>query len=153
MGSTSVKSERPEKIDSAGKWKVPPHFQIVCWHINSKKSFKIFFKVGTKIAKIMWENFFFDPPKSFAIWDLWRILIFKIDLHSPGTPTSSKNKFCGSINAFLEGFGVLGGCKLILNVKCLRKSHIAELFGPRVFCFSVGQIFKKILKKKKRGCN
>ena len=32
-----------------------------------------------------------------------------------------------------------GGCKSILNVKCLHKSHIAELFGPRVFCFSVGQ--------------
>ena len=32
-----------------------------------------------------------------------------------------------------------GGCKSILNVKCLHKSHMAELFGLRVFCFSVGQ--------------
>ena len=44
-----------------------------------------------------------------------------------------------------------GGCKSILNVKCLHKSYIAELFGPRVFCFSVGQNFKKILKKKRGG--
>ena len=42
-----------------------------------------------------------------------------------------------------------GGCKSILNVKFLHKSYIMELFGPRVFCFSVGQNFKKILKKKK----
>ena len=32
-----------------------------------------------------------------------------------------------------------GGCKSILNVKVLHKSHMAKLFGPRVFCFSVGQ--------------
>ena len=37
-----------------------------------------------------------------------------------------------------------GGCKSILNVKCLHKSHMAELFGPRVFCFSVGPK-KKVL--------
>ena len=32
-----------------------------------------------------------------------------------------------------------GGCKSILNVKILHKSHIAKLFEPRGFCFSVGQ--------------
>jgi len=26
-----------------------------------------------------------------------------------------------------------------IKFKCLHKSHMAELFGPRVFCFSVGQ--------------
>ena len=36
-----------------------------------------------------------------------------------------------------------GGCKSILNAKILHKSYIAELFGPRVFRFSVGQ--KKVL--------
>ena len=48
-----------------------------------------------------------------------------------------------------------GGCKSILNVKCLHKSYIAELFGPRVFCFSGGRFFfffgeKKFKKKKKK---
>ena len=80
-------------------------------------------------------------PKSSAIWDLWRHLTFKIDLHPPGTPKPSKNQFCWSKNVFLEGFGVPGGCKSILNVNCLHKFYIAELFGPRVFCFSVGRIF------------
>ena len=34
---------------------------------------------------------------------------------------------------------MLGGCKLTLNAKILHKSYITEIFGPRVFCFSVGQ--------------
>jgi len=54
---------------------------------------KKFFKVGSKMANKELPNFFFDPPKkknlgpkSCAIWDLWRHLTFKIDLHPPGTP-------------------------------------------------------------------
>jgi len=43
----------------------------------------------------------------------------------------------------LDGFGVPGGCKSILNVKCLHKSYMAKLFGPRVFCFSVVQKKKR----------
>ena len=86
--------------------------------------FKMFFKVGAKIAKIALPNFFFDPPKnkktlcpkSFAIGDLWRHLTFKIDLHSPDTPKPSKNAFLLQQGWLLEGFGVPGGCKSILNV-------------------------------------
>ena len=81
------------------------------------------FKVGAKIAKTKKENFFWPTekqktlgPKSSAMWDLWRHLTFKIDLHPPGTPNPPKNQFCWSKNAFLEGFGVPGGCKSILNV-------------------------------------
>ena len=87
------------------------------------------------------QNFFkkFISPKSSAIWDLWRILTFKIDLHPPGTSKPSKNTFLLQQEWFFEGFGVPGGCKSILNVKCLHKSYIAELFGPRVFWFSEGQ--------------
>ena len=40
-----------------------------------------------------------------------------------------------------------GGCKSILNLKSLHKSYIAELFGPRVFCFSVGQKIQKYHQK------
>ena len=61
-------------------------------------------------------------------------------MHPPGTPKTSKNAVLLQHNWWLEGFGVPGECKSILNVKCLHKSHIAELFGPRVFCFSVGRI-------------
>ena len=64
---------------------------------------------------------------------------FNIDLHPPGTPKPFKNSFLLQQNWFFGGFGVPGGCKSILNVKCLHKSYMAELFGPRVFCFSVGQ--------------
>ena len=64
-------------------------------------------------------------------------------MHPPGTPKPSKNQSCWSKNGFLEGFGVPDGCKSILNVKCLHKSHMAELFGPRVFCFS--WVKKKVL--------
>jgi len=60
-------------------------------------------------------------------------------LHPLGTPKPSKNAFLLQQNWFLDGFDVPGGCKSILNVKCLHKSHMAELFGPRVFCFPVGQ--------------
>ena len=77
-------------------------------------------------------------PKSSAIWDLWRDLPFKIDLHPPGTLKPSKNTFLLQQKWFFEDFGVPGGCKSILNCKSLHKSYIAELFGPRVFCFSVG---------------
>ena len=62
-------------------------------------------------------------------------------MHPPGTPKPSKNTFLLQQEWVFEGFGVPGGCKSILNVKCLHKSYIAELFGPRVFCFSVGRIF------------
>ena len=31
-------------------------------------------------------------PKSSAIWDLWRDLTFKIDLHPPDTPKPSKKQ-------------------------------------------------------------
>ena len=58
-----------------------------------------------------------------------------------------KNAFLLQQNWFLEGFGVPGGCKSILIVKSLHKSHIAELFGPRVFCFSVGQKIQKSRQK------
>ena len=60
-------------------------------------------------------------------------------MHPPCTPKPSKNQSCWSKNAFFDGFGVLGWCKSILNVTCLHKSYIAELFGPRVFWFSEGQ--------------
>ena len=68
---------------------------------------------------------------------------FKIDLHPPGTPKLSKNAFLLQQDWFLEGFGVPGGCKSILNVKSLHKSYIAKLFGTRVFCFLVGQKIQK----------
>jgi len=32
--------------------------------MTRKNHIKIFFKLGTKIAKIVKENFFFDPPKN-----------------------------------------------------------------------------------------
>ena len=32
-----------------------------------------------------------------------------------------------------------GGCKSISNITSLHKSYTAKLFGPRVFCFSVGK--------------
>ena len=50
-----------------------------------------------------------------------------------------KKTYFTSTRLVLEGFDVPGGYKSILNVKMLHKSHIAELFGPRVFCFQVGQ--------------
>ena len=68
------------------------------------------------------------------MWDLWRHLTFKIDLHSPSTPKPSKNVFLLQQDWFLEGFGVPRGCKSILNVKILHKSYIiAKLFGLRIF--------------------
>ena len=57
-----------------------------------------------------------------------------------------KNAFLLQQDWFLEGFGVPGGCKSILNVKCLHKSHIAELFGLRVFWFLVARVKKKVSK-------
>ena len=56
-------------------------------------------------------------------------------MHPPGTLKLSKNLFCWSKNSFLEVFGVPGGCKSILNVKCLHKSHMAELLDRGFFVF------------------
>ena len=78
-------------------------------------------------------------PKSSVIYDIYGLLPIKIHLHPPGTPNPPKNWSRWSKKHVFWGFGVPGGCKSILNVKSLYKSYIAELFGPRVFCFSVGR--------------
>ena len=88
------------KIRTAGKllvWPENGRSQRITQNLRDmtrKNHIKIFFKVGYKIAKIVEFKKNFDPPKnkktlgpkSSAIWDLWRHLTFKIDLHPPGTP-------------------------------------------------------------------
>ena len=115
-------------------------------NITWKNHIKNFFKVGTKSA--IWlqsdQNLTHRKtknPRSKKFRYIRFMETFKIDLHPPGTPKPSKNAVLLQHNWFLESFGVPGECESILNVKCLHKSYITELFGPRVFCFSVGQIF------------
>ena len=100
---------------------------------------KVFFGGSSKNKKNL-------SPKNFVIWYLWRILTFKINLHPSRTSNPSKNAFLLQQDLFLEGFGVPGGCKSILNAKVLHKSYIAKLFGPRVFLF-----FRWVKKKVKFG--
>ena len=116
------------------------------WHHLTDEShiLKFFLRSATKSPKLDDQTFFWPTekqktlgPKSSVIWDLWRHWTFKINLHPP--EKTLQKPFLLQKDCVLEDFGVPGGCKSILNVKCLHKSHIAELFGPRVFCFSVGQ--------------
>ena len=103
---------------------------------------------GQKTAKIGRPNFFFDPPKnekpSVQKAPLYKIygdfphlkLIYTHQAHqNPQKPILVEVK----MSFFFESFDVFGGGKSILNVKPFHKTHIAELFGPRVFRFSVGQ--------------
>ena len=69
-------------------------------------------------------SIFFDPPKKRKP-PVQKALSIKIDLHPPGTSKRSKNLFLLQQDWFLEGFGVLGGCKSILNANVLHKFYIA----------------------------
>ena len=106
---------------------------------------KIFFKVGTKITKKMKQNFFFRPTEKQKKPSVQKVSLYRIygELLHLKLICTPKNAFLLRQGWFLEGVGVPGGCKSILNVKILHNSHIAKIFGPRGFCFSVDQ--KKVL--------
>ena len=129
--SNSNQSRRSD--NPPGDFPIPPQF-------NANPHIKIFFKVGTKSA--IWlqsdQNLTHRKTKNprskkFRYMGFMKHLTFKIDLHPPGTPKPSKNAFLLQQNWFLEGFGVPGGCKSILNVKCLHKLHIWQNFLDRGF--------------------
>ena len=73
-----------------------------------KKHIKLFFKSGINepFSCLLGQKCFekFISPKSFVLWDLWRILTFKIDLHPPGTSKPSKTAFLLQQNCFFDGF-------------------------------------------------
>ena len=108
---------------------------------------KFFFKVGAKSSIFKHFFDFFDPSKkrkpSVQKVPLYTIYMdfyqLKLICTHQAHQIPQKTDLVEVKNTFFGGFGVPGGCKSILNVKRLHKSYIAELFGPRGFCFSVGR--------------
>ena len=97
-------------------------------------------------------EYFFDPPKKikpsvqkallYAIYGDTQHL--KLICTHQAHQNPPKTNIVEVKNAFLEGFGVPGGCKTILNVACLHKLHIAEIFGPKTQLLGAKKKKKKI---------
>ena len=122
----------------------PTRSNILPWEVCPRTDFLAFFG---KMFGTFW--------KSGRPWQVYQIVaghtpnsrginiyIERVSHNNIGRLGVSKNfqkRILLQQDGFFGDFGVPGGCKSILNVKSFHKSHIAELFGPRLFCFSVDQ--------------
>ena len=110
------------------------NYHLDMWFLD----IKFFFKVATKIVKKLWQKVFFDPSKNekpsvqkvplYRIY--WDFLHLKFICTHQAHSNPRKPYFY---------FNKIGFWRVLMCLVGANKFYIAELFGPRVFRFSMGQ--------------